>query len=546
MKDFINNINVQTKSSLIMKNRGTALLQRSILLLLPFLMTTSCQKDFFKLERPPQNPWNTITEFERAPIGTYANLFSGDKWDITWVNTWVVKNSTGDDVDWVNDASYGYWRKSKEFNTYTDKNILNLYRTVGASNLALDFVDQNKGNPYPGISISDSISNLNRIVGELHFCRGYAYYLLETTFGHAYVPGGPNDSKDIPMPVHYATSATEAKNPVIGSTQQVWNLILSDFKIAKQLLPEKFISGVMHPSYEVRANKFAAAGMLMRTYFQMGQYDSALIQCNFIIDQNNGAYDLTEDPIEAFNKSTLARGNEVIFYAPYYDVTLVPGPNHLSVANQTYQNNTLCIWAEDRLAKSVVARLGWMNDPVNDTSFNSAALRDKRFQQLMAVRYPIDRHRPGASVDPRSVINTTTTIFTYKYFRGAGLWNTNVPLIRLAEIYLTRSILRFNQGDKTGAADDLNVVRQRAWDVSVGGPFVPVDASMITADIIGDERIIEMFAEGDRIDYLRSLKLDIPPGERAAERGYTTVPYTSEDFVWAIPEREQIYDQSLH
>ncbi|NJK86937.1 MAG: hypothetical protein HC906_14105 [Bacteroidales bacterium] len=50
----------------------------------------------------------------------------------------------------------------------------------------------------------------------------------------------------------------------------------------------------------------------------MGKNDEALDLCDFIIEENNGEYDLTEDPIEAFNKSDLSRGKEVIFYIPFF------------------------------------------------------------------------------------------------------------------------------------------------------------------------------------------------------------------------------------
>ena len=55
------------------------------------------------------------------------------------------------------------------------------------------------------------------------------------------------------------------------------------------------------------------------------------------------------------------------------------------------------------------------------------------------------------------------------------------------------------------------------------------------------QQLIELFCESDRIDYLRGLKIDIPKGER----GEGTDPYTSEDFVWDIPVREQLYNENL-
>ncbi|MEI6051006.1 MAG: hypothetical protein WCS03_19120 [Bacteroidota bacterium] len=46
--------------------------------------------------------------------------------------------------------------------------------------------------------------------------------------------------------------------------------------------------------------------------------------------------------------------------------------------------------------------------------------------------------------------------------------------------------------------------------------------------------MIEMFCDGDSIDYLRGLKTDVGNGER----GPGSVPYTDKGFVWAIPTTE--------
>jgi hypothetical protein len=522
------------------------------ILAIGFAVLFSCS-DYFKLDRPPQNPWGNVTEFDRAPVGIYYSIFSQQEWNIAYVNFALVKVSEGDDINWVNDPQWGYTRQSKLTNVYINKGFFQFYRAIAAANDALEFVSKNGGNPYPTETAQNIQYNVNRIIGELYWTRAYSYYWLETMLGHAYVPGGPNSTADIPMPTVLAKDITQAKNPPIGTTQQVWDLILSDLKMAKKLLPETYLAGVMPAEYAWRANRFAASAMLMRTYFQRGQYDSASLEANYIIDQNNGAYDLTEDPIEAFNKTTMVRGKEVIFYVPYNDPTLIV-PNHLSVLNQTW-SNAECIWSETRMGASTIQRFGWINDPENptlaDTVIQLPAKRDKRFTQLMAVRYPkagAHKHKSSQSYDSRPQISAFTTIWPYKFYRGpenstvlsqTGL--TNVPLIRLAEIYLTRSICRFLSGDLNGAASDLNVVRARAWNVNVGGAYTPVTPATITEQMISDERLIEMFNEFDRIDYLRALKVPIPKGER----GPGTDPYTAEDFVWAIPENELLYDTSL-
>lgn len=511
------------------------------LILLLFLLS-SCSKDFFELDRPPQTPWSTLEEFDRAPIGMYYSLFwgSSDGWNNAWVNLTLPKVSAGDDINWINDAEWGFWRKTKEYNRYIDRGWYMVYRVIGAANNALDFVESNNGNPFPTASQSDVTNNLNRIIGECYFMRAYAYYMLETTFGHAYAPGGNNSTKDIPLLLHYPVNVEEAKSPKIGTTEEIYQQIVADLLKAKELLPLKYDQTTMHASYQVRATRYAASAMLMRTYMQMGDYAKAMTECNNLIDQNGGEFSLSEDPIAAFNKSDISRGKEVIFYVPFYD-SKGQAPLHLTVLCANAGPWGKCGWNENRMAKGTVVRLGWMNDPDNDTTINQAAYRDKRFQQLFAVRYPASKAKTGQETDSRNEIKELTTIWANKYFRGPGQFNTNLPLIRLAEVYLTRAILRFKANDKAGAASDLNVVRQRAWDTSIGGAYVPVTSGSITEQMINDERVIEFFGEPDRIDYLRAMKMDIPKGER----GNGVDPYTSEDFVWAIPSKELLYNESL-
>jgi len=491
--------------------------------------------DFFEVERPPQAPWSTVQELDRPVVGAYSQIFYGPplgNWNMAWIAFDIPKLSAGDDIGYTGDPSQGYYRESKEFNEYTQGPSdywRYFYLAISTANDALAFLESNDGNPFPGADDTE-LMNINRVKGELHFIRGYAYYYLQTVYGHAYVPGGENSIQDIPLITKFASSEVEAKTPKIGTTAEVFELIKSDFVIAKELIPSKYDASTMPESFSVRGNKFAAAAMLAKTLFLMGDYDAALAEYNFVIDQNGGEYDLSEDPIEAWNKSSLDRGKEVIFYLPYFsDGSLYPA--RLTFFGHSAPWGGQVNWNIAVMGDKTVQRLGWMDDPVNDTTINLTAKADKRFQQLYAVRYPADLAQEGQATDPRDLLSGKTTVWTDKYFRGPKLSLTNVPKIRLAEMYLSRAVLRLRAGNKDGAAADLNVVRQRAWDESIGGAFVPVTASEITEQMINDERIREMFGEADRLDYLRSLKVDVPNGERDAG----STPYTSEDFVWKIP-----------
>ena len=74
------------------------------------------------------------------------------------------------------------------------------------------------------------------------------------------------------------------------------------------------------------------------------------------------------------------------------------------------------------------------------------------------------------------------------------------PMMRYAEVFLLRAEARFRQGDTQGAADDINVLRDRAFkDYRELNPEAgKVTKDMINIDFILDERIREMVGEENR------------------------------------------------
>jgi tetratricopeptide (TPR) repeat protein len=523
-----------------------------ILMFFALTLITSCKKDFFQLQRPPESPWNSISEFDRAPRGSYSRLFANGDWGNVFNYWYLYKNAVADDVDWSTpgDNTWGWYRDTQNNKDWLDQMFVINYQVIASMNDALQFVADKGGNPFPDMSSDDKTYNFNRIMGEIYFLRGFAYFMNATTYMNAYVPNGANDAKQVPLRVEPSSSYAVASNSKIGTVKEIWDLILADFTKAHDLLPERYIAGKMYPAYQAgRANKFAAAAMLSRTYFAMGDYPDAQKYASEVIDQSGSDYNLKEDPIEAFNKSTLARGSETIMYIPSYD----PVVGTQNLIETTFCHLFLgdpCDWTAIYLDPTVVQRLGWMTDPKNDTTINLAAREDKRFTQLMYVRepgnIPVANQVPGRYYDKRTNMEWRSIICN-KAYRGPGIGYTNVPQIRLAEMYLTRSICLFKAGDKVNAANDLNVVRKRAWDADVAGMSYEasaryVTASNITEQMINDERLVEMFCEGDRIDYLRGLKEDVGNGDR----GPGAVHYTDKGFVWPVPVTETSLNNGYH
>jgi len=71
-------------------------------------------------------------------------------------------------------------------------------------------------------------------------------------------------------------------------------------------------------------------------------------------------------------------------------------------------------------------------------------------------------------------------------------------LMRLADAYLIRAEARFAQGNTSGAAEDINVIRTRAaWDASKVAAM-QITAADVDIDLILDERARELVGEGHR------------------------------------------------
>ncbi len=514
----------------------------AIIITLAIFTLTGCQDEaFFELKRPVQPPWLTLDDFEKAPIGAYYGLSGNGGWRSIFAAGRIAGEVYADGVNLApitdgfntdGDVEDMYDRIGEFQISVFDNAVFNSgYFAVGFANGALDFIEENDGDPFPLANRPDEI---DRIKGELLFVRAYAYYWLV----RAYCPAYPNDQPRLPFRTSQARNFDEALTSPLASTNDIYALMESDLREAVAILPEAYDGSLHPPGYaDGRATKFAAAALLAKVLFHKGDHQGALEPLNMVIDQNNGLFDLSEDPIEAFNKTGVNRGKEVIWYYTLWAGDGLGGPS-----NWKHPGRFEWYSASNRFAggpannqgrfihssESFLRDVGWKDE---NGTVTQEALNDKRFNQLFVWLTPAGSGinlAPNVYPEPNDNFRTTTDfVWGDKYYR-AGDRITNLPILRLADMYLLRSIIRAQSGDTQGSLSDLNMVRNRAGlaDFNGGGNEL--------IEAIHLERFKEMAFEGDRLYYLQGLQMDIPAGDR----GGAAVPYNGE-FYSEIPDYER-------
>ncbi len=510
---------------------------RSILSAIVLLAFSSAcdNEEYFDLERPVEAPWQSLADFEKAPIGAYYGLSGNGGFRTIFAHGRMAGELYTDGVRLApptegfepdGDAEDMYARTTGMQIGLFDNGVYNSgYFAVGFANGALDFIAENNGEPFAGEKRPEEV---NRIHGELRFVRAYAYYWL----ARVYLPAYPNDEKRIPFRTTQAKNFAEAKTSELGSANDVYALIVEDLRQAKELLPERYEEGVNDPSYaDGRANKFAAAALLAKVLFHMGpdRHAEALAELNFVIDQNGGDYTLAEDPIEAFNKTGIERGSEVIWYYALWAGDGLGGSSNWKHPGRFQEYNASNRFASGPgsngsrymlTSKSFLQQADWEDA---NGELTAEAVADKRFNQLFLRLLPsvqTDTLAENIYPEPNGNFNTTAPyVWNDRYYR-AGDRLTNLPILRLADMYLLRAIIRAQSGDVAGATNDLNVVRNRAGIGDFAGD--DLEAAIHT------ERFKEMAFEGDRLFYLQALRLPIPSGDRGGAPVAWDSPFYSE------------------
>lgn len=355
----------------------------------------------------------------------------------------------------------------------------NAYRTINITNLVLENLQLSK----------NAIRSTTSVEGEALFIRGSLYFELARLFGRPWGDGDNNTNPAVPLILKSTPSQISQLGPdnypKRNSVAEVYNQAKSDLTKAAALLP------VSNANY---ATRWAAMMQLSRIALMQGDYVAARDYANQVIASNR--YTLTAPFNNLWFNYINFGGVAPQEYIFYIKITSQDGTNGLN----TYYGQTV---------SSIPGSAGRGDLDVQTAFVNLHEVGDARrtyFQTGSAARR-----------------------LTRKHLDRFG----HVPVIRLAEAYLTRAEANFRLGTSIGATPvaDINLIRNRAGLGNI--------ASVTLNDIL-KERQLELAFEGHYLHDLKRNRLSAPGSNLT--NGPT---WNSPRLIMPVPQREMDVNKNL-
>ncbi len=446
------------------------------------LTAPSCSEKLLDIKPTTEEPAEFV--FENA-ANVEAALLSAYNAMMTNVGQNSIRTSElyGDNIDFSNNTN----NDDREFFT----RIFDIFNAIGGGTGASNGTGGLWGTGYRAIYRANTVlkiaqenppidataAQIARWKGEALFIRAACHFDLVRLFALPYTSNPTVNPgvviRDIPA------TPEQAKAPKgRARISEVYDFVIRDLNqvINENLLP--ITSGG-----NGRATVWAAKALLARVYFSMDTpqgYQKAFELTDDII--KNGGFTLT-NPVSPRAKVRQPFGNSGGTGSPVtgiiFQCTNTGGNDFSTNLRNNYYNNSL---------------LGNTAMPLDTTNSVSQTSIYKLLQQRGGLRFDsLTRNVNAQGAFVRPVVT--------KFF---GIAPVNVPIIRLAEIYLTRAEARVQVGGFNDAdvRADYNVIRELAG-VAADNSTSGKDALL---EQIRTERRLELFMEGDRYHELRRLK----------------------------------------
>lgn len=499
-----------------------------------FAMIPSCNEDLLEVtDQNRLNPevfWQNGNQAKSAIIGAYSplanqfgwgrmmNLFTTYRSDAT--NPIPFQGVTTDAANFSIEPTFGRLQEAWG----------ELWKTILRSNTILVEVPNIED---PGFAEEDK----NAILGEAYYLRAFQYFYLITLF------------RNVPLITEPAESIAEIKNPP-AEPEQIWQLIISDLKVAQGLLPETW-----DDSNVGRATWGAATGLLGKTYLyrsgldNTGEYAEAAAEFKKIID--SGLYELMPDHADNFGNDK-ENNAESLFEIQLDDNTIGWGAD-------TASDLRTAAFEPDLAPPGYTSQSGllvnpWVRDAFLDEQTTDGQIDPRTFNTILwnepGVMVYLDTFQE-AFADKLDAVGVRKYLDfragkTQSDFGFAGSPSViNRRIIRYADILLMYAeALNEAEPNNPLALDALNEVRERS--------NMPIYTSSDQATLrqqIRDERVLELMFEGDRyLDLLRwgmipeaitdELKSNMGGSQYRPGREYLPIPQVEVDTNPLYPQNE--------
>jgi hypothetical protein len=312
----------------------------------------------------------------------------------------------------------------------------------------------------------ESQAERNRVQGEALWIRSALYFEMVRLFAQPYNAGDPSQNPGVPLVLEPTREINEASNVSRDDVQAVYNRVIDDLTTARDRLP---------PGNGTEPGTYAASALLSRVYLMQGDYAAAASAANRVLE--SGEFELAPTFAGAFNNS-----QDIPEYIFAIQVTPQDGGNDLNL-----------FYAAEA----------------------DAGRGDINILEQHLNRYAADDARGDFFYEDPGTGDTRTQKWQDDEADGA-----NIPIIRLAEMYLTRAEANLREGTSVGAdpVDDVNAVRERAG-------LDPV-SSVTVADVL-EQRRLEFAFEGNLLHDLKRTG-----------RSIGSIPFDADRLVYPIPQRE--------
>lgn len=417
-----------------------------------FFIAPSCNKN---LDVQPKNTatpdqFKTSADVETILFGAYEQLQNYGSFGEQYM---LVPDLIASDsqVSWV--GTYPEYKDIQHKSVVSTNYVMgtlwgNSYIAVNAVNTVLD-----------KLSIIDSTDKAT-VEGECKFIRATVFFELLGIFAKPYSDGQASTNLGIPLVLQptYVYDSTKNK-PARATVAQVYTQIIADLQDAIAKLPSTNVN--------YRANLYSAKAILSRVYLNMQDYADAAIQANDVIASGN--YKLTATYNLAFNNNN--NSSEDIFAIQQ------TAQSNAGTSNQGI--STFYAPYSGQPQGQLGGRGDAQIDPGYYTYFEAADFR-------------------GTFITTGSSIAGIGGDYPNKWAQ----FYKAIPVVRLAEMYLTRGEANLAAGTSLGAnpLDDINFVRERAG---------ASDLTTVSSGDFANERFRELGFEGDRMWTLKRLKMDV-------------------------------------